>query len=1373
MIEVACPTCGTLNQAEDAAAGTPLACTSCRQRYLVPATQAPKRTAMGLGIAGAGDAVDADDLPAPVPRRGPRAQELSLDDLLAPAPVVAAAEPPLQAEGDLPAPKRATAVASLDLDDLLGPNPVGAPDTAFSLEPAKRAADATDLPAPKRAAPGAAAIDLPAPKLRQPGGAAPPPVPARHPALEPPRPAANSIDLPTDLPAPRGPGVPDLPAPRARAGVVDLPAPRAPAGIVDLPAPRAHGVPDLPAPRAHGVPDLPAPRARPGDALAPRAPAGVVDLPAPRAPAGIIDLPAPRGAGAPPVPSAPSPPGVTDLLTPKLTPTGMDSPIPRHAAGVPPPLPRPAGASGADLPMPRPGGFSELPIPRPGGFSELPSPRGDVPDLPVPKGFFEDLPQPAGAGSTTDLAPKGFFEDLPRPTDEPSNAIAPKGFFEDAPGRPSRPNLRAHTPSAPGSLFDDIPVPSAGLDDLGLRSPHATQPPLDLSGHSSIDLGLPAPTRPSSSSIPPPMSTSNSGPVRVAPASSEVSHADLAVIADLGPPRVDPRAAPKAPTAAPVRSPRRTRLILAVVLGVVALGGAGAFGYQRYAAAQARSAEIAEALQQGKRALVAADAGHWQRAVAAAKRALALDEANPQAIGLGAEANFAAAIDDGVAAVARIRTGKQLLTKAAAEAINAPAIARARALAALANRNAEHAATQLRALMPNPDAADANLRLYLAWALAASAAPETLAAYDAALAAPAPQRLSALYGRGQARAALGDLEGARADFVAVLALDENHLGAQVELAAALPSAQGRQRESDLLAVLQRKDLANQDPRAVGRAWMLAGDEARRGGRLEVASERYRKALEIVPDQLAISIAVAQLELAKGRVETARATIEKVLALAADDPAAMLVAAEVDLASRQPSTAEERLEAVRNAGSKDPAIGARLALLSGRVREHTQNFDAALQLYGEAIALAGEGDLAPTMAAVGLRTTLADRVQVSDPDAAAAHRAEVERLLEPLTKRAAEDSSVAVTLGAAYLAGGNAVKAEEWLSRAVAQRPDDLDAKYQLAKAINKLGRVQEAIDLLDAAYKSSPERTDVGAELATALEDAGRVKDASALYEKLLAGADVPVGLRAHAGRFLARNGQIERAAAEGDAILAQVPEGDAAGYYLRGLGHLHAGRNEEARRDLQRATNLDHDPDYLDALGHAAEELGLGTGDTQLFDEALRAYTQSATLKPTVSPLHGIGRIRLARGEAKKALESLLLANQLAPDDGDVLYLVGVAYQSLRQFKVAATWLERANAKKPRAEAEYRLGMSLMELEQASGSAAALTRASQAALAEEANGGPKVEWLTEALYVLGRIEHDRRNEAAARRAWEAYLLRNPPNQTQVDEIKRLLRGMR
>ncbi len=1334
MIEVVCPTCGTVSSV-DPAAGAVATCGMCRSRFAVTAQAGPPSISLRAAPAagGARRTLGEADLPAPALRR--QGEGLSVPGARSLAP---AEEGPQ--ETDLPAPKRAAAVASLDLDDLLGPGPTEAPPLELGaprLEPVRRdSAVGVDLPAPKRSSPEArpsaellagardAPVDLPAP-VRSAG--APGSAPAR------PSPLGG-----VDLPAPSRPAAPaggaDLPAPRLRPGAAALDhraagqaarGPAGPAGVVDLPTPRGPA----------GVVDLPTPRG----------PAGVVDLPTPRGPAGVVDLPTPRG-----------PAGVVDLPTPRTV--GSATPPPRPA---PPPIPSHAKAGPTDLPIPR-------------------TPH---PELPVPKGFFDDLPQPSAGG--TDVAPKGFFDDLPRPSEAAGSSLAPKGFFDDAPGRPTSAAdaARAKTPSAPGSLFDDIPVPSSAEPlDLGLRTrpaPSSNPPLLDLGPASSIDLGLPPPSRPSSASLPPPITPTPPPPAPpISGLALETEPVEApAMVTDRPPPgpalaKASHKKSEATPPVVAAHDRRRRRILLLAVLGVTLLAGGGAFGYQRYAAAQARKQALADNLATARRAVTTAAAGHWQRASSAAKQALALDEHNIEALGLAAEASFAAALDEGTDAATRIRAGKMLLAKAAAEAISAAPIQRARALAALANGKPEQAQNLLTELLARPGGAqDPNLLLYAGWAKLAAGSSDAVAALDRALAAPGAHKLAALYARGQSRLAAGELDAARADFAAVLELDANHLGAQVALAASLPSAQARQRENDALAILQRKDLAKGDPRAIAHAWLLVADEARRSGRLDLAAERYRKGLEVRPEDLALSLGVAQVELAKGRLATARETVDKVLAVAAQNLTAILVAAELDLAQRQLDAARKRLEQVREAKPTHPLHLAQLALLSGRLLEDADDSTGALALYRESIAAAGERDLAPTMAAVSLLTRLAD--QSSDPEQAQAHRAEVEALLLPLTQRAREDSSVAVTLGAAYLAANNATKAEEWLTTAVTQRPDDLDARFQLAKAVRKLGRIQDAISLLEKAYAEAPARGELGAELAATYEDGGRIKDASELYEKLLAAPGASLGLRAHAGRFLARMGHIEQAAKQGAEILALAPDGDAAGYFLRGLGALHAKQLDDARRDLQRAVNLDRDPEYLDALGQACEQLGAQSGDSRLKEEALRAYGDAVQLRPLVSSLLGLGRLYLERREPPKAIESLLQANQLDPRNREVLYLVGVAYQELRQFKAAATWLGKANELGSEAETDYRLGLAYIELESASAAAASLTRATASALAAERRGEPKVSWLTEALYQLGRIESDRRNDGAARRAWETYLARSPASSPQAAEVRRMLLGLR
>jgi cytochrome c-type biogenesis protein CcmH/NrfG len=134
-----------------------------------------------------------------------------------------------------------------------------------------------------------------------------------------------------------------------------------------------------------------------------------------------------------------------------------------------------------------------------------------------------------------------------------------------------------------------------------------------------------------------------------------------------------------------------------------------------------------------------------------------------------------------------------------------------------------------------------------------------------------------------------------------------------------------------------------------------------------------------------------------------------------------------------------------------------------------------------------------------------------------------------------------------------------------------------------------------------------------------------------------------------------------------------------------------------------------------------------------------------------------------------LLVANKLRPDDAEVKYGIGVAYQEMNQPKGAMAWLADSVATRPSADAFNRLGRMYFDADQPDRAAGALTEAVKLGKKQELDAGTKVSWLTDSLYLLGRVQSDRRNVQAAKQAWEDFLGRQPSNQTQVDEVKRYL----
>ncbi|HEX7840740.1 MAG TPA: tetratricopeptide repeat protein, partial [Kofleriaceae bacterium] len=1191
----------------------------------------------------------------------------------------------------------------------------------------------------------------------------------------------NVADLPAPKLNPRT-ALADLPAPRAPAtALADLPAPRAPAAaLADLPAPRGPLIADLPVPRGPLIADLPAPRAHnAGSAPSAELPAKAVfeDLPPPALPR-PDDLPAPKGF-------------FDDLALPD--PNDLPPPALPRSDGLPAPkgffddLPPPALPRSDGLPAPK-GFFDDLPqakgqptseaaeVPAPKGFfDDLPGlPHTSKPEAPAPKGFFDGVPGLPRTSKPEAPAPKGHFDDLPGlPRTDRPEVPAPQGFFDDLPGRP---NKNAEAP--PRGFFDDLPqptVPSArpgaarDLDlDAGPEIEPASLPPRAASSFDDVDRSRP------------PGSPVRFDPVRRAPTAPTTRPPDGPLLeledAPTGyTPRSTPRpVAQRLPTVKPTseavphaRGPRR-KLVLVILLVVAVLGGGGFVLYRRHVAAVARDAAISDQLASARAAYASNDAQHWQHAASAARRVVDLDDTNREALGIGAESLLASALDDGTSAPAKIAQAHTMLDAARRGKITSPELTRARALAALAAHQPEAALAQLQPLAAQAPQ-DPTIALYLGWALASkgdgAAAKD---AFDRAASAPAV-KLAALYGRAGARLALGDLEGAKADFNAVLAGAKDHLGAEVGLAGALPLSAAPQRERDLLAILARKDLATADPRAVAQAWTLAGDAAMRAGRYDVARERFRKALATRPADLAATTGLAETELRDGKLPAAAELTIRAINASKDYFPAQLVESEIEIRLRNLPLATQRLDALARRPTLAPLELARLKLVTGKLREAEGKDDEAADAYVAGAKAAGELDLEPMLTAVGKLAAMAKAADADrDPTRAAALRARAEDLLGGFADRARRDPQLALILGIGYLQAGNADKAEPWLRHAAEARPLDAEARFQHGRALLKSGRPQDALDALNAAVRLDPSRADIAADLAHTYEVLHRDGDAGTLYERLLDGIDPSIELRARGGRFFARTGAIDKAAEQGKKILAVDPR-HPAGLYLKGEGLLALGKAFDAKQLFQRAIDADRDPQYLDALGRAAEALAAG-GDRDALELALRSYQAALEAAPKMlNSLIGQGRIYVARHEAAKALAPLLDASGIAPKNADVMLLLGTAYQDMEQLGMARQWLEDAARIAQSPEAYWRIGQIERDANHGGRAMAALATATRLATDAEQHAGKPVSWLSDALYLQGRVSLDLRNDAAAREAWSQYVARNPPPSAQLTEVKQLL----
>jgi predicted Zn-dependent protease len=134
-----------------------------------------------------------------------------------------------------------------------------------------------------------------------------------------------------------------------------------------------------------------------------------------------------------------------------------------------------------------------------------------------------------------------------------------------------------------------------------------------------------------------------------------------------------------------------------------------------------------------------------------------------------------------------------------------------------------------------------------------------------------------------------------------------------------------------------------------------------------------------------------------------------------------------------------------------------------------------------------------------------------------------------------------------------------------------------------------------------------------------------------------------------------------------------------------------------------------------------------------------------------------------------LLAATKLDPKNAEVMFLIGAAYQELQQNTAALQWLEASARIAPRADAFWRISQIYRDANQGPPAQAAVASATNLAAAAEKRTGRPVAWLTDALYLQGRVNFDLHDEAAARNAWLMYVARNPPASAQLSEVKQLL----
>lgn len=178
-----------------------------------------------------------------------------------------------------------------------------------------------------------------------------------------------------------------------------------------------------------------------------------------------------------------------------------------------------------------------------------------------------------------------------------------------------------------------------------------------------------------------------------------------------------------------------------------------------------------------------------------------------------------------------------------------------------------------------------------------------------------------------------------------------------------------------------------------------------------------------------------------------------------------------------------------------------------------------------------------------------------------------------------------------------------------------------------------------------------------------------------------------HQAMVFKQQGRVDKAI---DALKAalEIRENYAAAHFSLGILYRQQKETELAMKHLERASKLDS------KSAQTLYSLGLAYHQANRLDDALVVLTKAAGLAPKDDAIHaGLGAL-LIRKEPARAIQHLLVAVKIKPDDAEYLHQLGLAYRKANQYEQAEKYLLRSSELKPNADTEFDLGVLYRRLE-------------------------------------------------------------------------------
>lgn len=296
-----------------------------------------------------------------------------------------------------------------------------------------------------------------------------------------------------------------------------------------------------------------------------------------------------------------------------------------------------------------------------------------------------------------------------------------------------------------------------------------------------------------------------------------------------------------------------------------------------------------------------------------------------------------------------------------------------------------------------------------------------------------------------------------------------------------------------------------------------------------------------------------------------------------------------------------------------------------------------------------------------------------------------QVLEQARRKTPLSFPVLYGLGVVSAALKDHQKANEYLTAALAIKPDDVATLRALARVARTTGNLEKALSHLVEARRIAPKSPAVLYDFGLTALQMDLVLDALPVFDQLHRDYPREPAYLYALGAAHWRKGEIAETTRLINQYVTLQPRA-ASGWYLLGAALLRQERTAEARAALQRSLSLKDDPDTEYLLGVSVDKLGNRAAAIKIFQKIVQSRPDHAAARAALGTAYReAGNYAEARLELERAVE--LDANDLRAN-----YQLGLVYAKLGEKDAAKKMFDRANELRKRQHDQERVILKLID---------------------------------------------------------------------------------